>query len=30
MHLPHAKETEEVVNALINFGLKHRKKIKEK
>lgn len=26
----HAEETEEVVNALINFGLKHRKKIKEK
>lgn len=26
----HAKETEDVVNALINFGLKHRKKIKEK
>lgn len=26
----HAKETEDVVNALINFGLKHRQKIKEK
>jgi len=26
----HAKETEAVVNALISFGLKHRKKIKEK
>lgn len=26
----HAAETEDVVNALINFGLKHRKKIKEK
>jgi len=26
----HAKETEEVVNALINFGLKHRNKIKTK
>ncbi|MCY4780533.1 helix-turn-helix domain-containing protein [Sphingobacterium sp. UT-1RO-CII-1] len=27
---PHAKETEAVVNALIGFGLKHRKKIKGK
>ncbi|MGO1242634.1 MAG: winged helix-turn-helix transcriptional regulator [Sphingobacterium sp.] len=27
---PHAKETEEVVNALIKFGLKHRNKIKAK
>lgn len=27
---PHAKETEVVVNALIGFGLKHRKKIKGK
>ncbi|PUV24066.1 winged helix-turn-helix transcriptional regulator [Sphingobacterium athyrii] len=26
----HAKETEEVVNALIEFGLKHRYKIKAK
>ncbi|KXH85374.1 winged helix-turn-helix transcriptional regulator [Chryseobacterium kwangjuense] len=26
----HAKETEEVVNALIKFGLKHRNKIKAK
>ncbi|WP_104381660.1 helix-turn-helix domain-containing protein [Sphingobacterium sp. HMA12] len=26
----HAKETEEVVNALIKFGLKHRDKIKAK
>jgi len=26
----HAKETETVVNALIDFGLKHRKKIKGK
>ncbi|MCW2259769.1 MULTISPECIES: winged helix-turn-helix transcriptional regulator [Sphingobacterium] len=26
----HAKETETVVNALIDFGLKHRKKIKAK
>lgn len=26
----HAKETEEVVTALINFGLKHRNKIKAK
>lgn len=26
----HAKETEEVVNALIQFGLKHRQKIKGK
>ncbi|NQD69550.1 helix-turn-helix transcriptional regulator [Sphingobacterium shayense] len=26
----HAKETEEVVNALIKFGLKHRNKIKTK
>ncbi|MDR3023495.1 helix-turn-helix domain-containing protein [Chryseobacterium sp.] len=29
-HTAHAKETEEVVNALLKFGLKHRDKIKAK